>query len=67
MAGFIADHPAMRKGVRLILFPFVAFSAGMVHTTALQKGLIFCPILGLLLGMVMLSKRRTFIRHVLKR
>jgi hypothetical protein len=67
MAGFIADHPAMRKGVRLILFPFVAFSAGMVHTTALQKGLIFCPILGLLLGMVVLSKRRTFNRHVLKR
>jgi len=67
MAGFIADHPAIRKGVRLILVPFVAFSAGMVHTTVLQKGLIFCPILGLLLGMVVLSKRRTFNRHVLKR
>jgi subtilisin family serine protease len=67
MAGFIADHSIMRKGVRLILVPFVAFSAGMVHTTALQKGLIFCLILCLPLGMVVLSKRRTFNRHVLKR
>ena len=60
MAGFIADHPAMRKGVRLILLPFVAFSSGMVHTTALQKGLIFCLIVGFLLGIAVLSKRRAF-------
>jgi subtilisin family serine protease len=58
LAGFIADHPAMKKGARLILFPFVAFSAGVVHTTALQKGLICCLISGFLLGMAVLSKKR---------
>jgi len=58
LAGFIADHPTMRKGVRLILFPFVAFSAGVVHTTALQKGLICCLIGGFLLGTAVLSKKR---------
>ncbi len=63
MAGFIADRPALRSGVRMILFPFVAFSAGMLHTTALQKGLIFCSVLGFLLGLAVLSKRRTFNRR----
>ena len=58
MAGFVADRPAMRQGVRLILFPFIAFSAGMVHTTSLQKGLILCFVVGFLAGMVILSKRR---------
>ncbi|MCK5554039.1 MAG: hypothetical protein KAJ09_12890, partial [Deltaproteobacteria bacterium] len=58
LAGFIADHPTMRKGVRLILFPFVAFSAGVVHTTALQKGLICFLIAGFLLGTAVLSKKR---------
>jgi len=59
MARFIVDCPAMKKGTRLILFPFVALSAGTVHTTALQKVLILCSIGGLLLGMVVLFKRRT--------
>jgi hypothetical protein len=58
MAGFIADHPKMRKGVRLIILPFVALSAGMVQTTTIQKGLIFCFIVGLLLGMALLSRGR---------
>ncbi|UCD72248.1 MAG: S8 family serine peptidase [Syntrophobacterales bacterium] len=58
MAEFIADCPAMRKGVRLILSPFVAFSAVMVETTAFQKGFIFCFIVGFLLGMTLLSKGR---------
>ncbi len=58
VAGFVADRPAMRKGLRLILFPFVAFSAGMVHTTTLQKGLILCFVGGILLGIALLSKRR---------
>jgi len=58
MAGFIADNPAMRKWVRLILFPLVAFSAGMIQTTTLQKVFIFCFIVGLLLGMVLLSRGR---------
>ncbi len=58
MAGFIADHPKMRKGVRLILFPFVAFSAGMVQTTTIQKGVIFCFVVGFLLGMALLSRGR---------
>jgi subtilisin family serine protease len=58
VAEFVADRPAMRKGVRLTLFPFIAFSAGMVHTTALQKGLILCFVGGFLAGMVLLSKRR---------
>lgn len=56
MAGIIADHPAMRKGVRLILFPFVAFSAGMIQTTTFQKALILCLIVGFLLGMVLLCR-----------
>jgi hypothetical protein len=67
VAHIIADHSAMRKGVRLILFPFVAFSAGTVHTTVLQKGLIFCFIGGFLLGVAVLSKRRIFNGHVLTR
>ena len=58
MAGFIADHPKMRKGVRLILLPFVAFSAGMVQTTTIQKGVVFCFVVGFLLGMALLSKGR---------
>jgi len=58
MAGLIADYPAMRKGVRLILFPFVAFSAGMIQTTAFQKGLILCFIVGFLLGIGLLYKGR---------
>ena len=58
LAQFIADHPAMKKGVRLILFPFVAFSAGVVHTTALQKCLICCLIGGFLLGIAVLHRRR---------
>ena len=58
VAGFVADRPAMRKGLRLILFPFVTFSAGMVHTTTLQKGLILCFVGGFLAGMALLSKRR---------
>jgi subtilisin family serine protease len=58
MAGFIADRPAMRKGARLVLFPLVALSSGMVHVTTLQKGLMFCLIVGLLLGMALLSKGR---------
>jgi hypothetical protein len=58
MAGLIADHPAMRKWVRLILFPFVTFSAGMIQTTTLQKVFIFCFIAGLLLGMALLSRGR---------
>jgi len=58
VAQFVADRPAMRKGVRLILLPFIAFSAGMVHTTALQKGLILCFVGGFLAGMALLSKRR---------
>ncbi len=58
MAGFIADHPKMRKGVRLIILPFVALSAGMVQTTPIQKGLIFCFIVGLLLGMALLYRGR---------
>ncbi|MFQ5842176.1 MAG: CFI-box-CTERM domain-containing protein, partial [Thermodesulfobacteriota bacterium] len=56
IAGFIADHPAMRKGVRLILFPFVALSAGMIQTTTFQKALIFCLIVGFVLGMVLLYR-----------
>jgi subtilisin family serine protease len=59
LARFIADRPAMKKGARVILFPFVALSAGTVHTTVLQKGLIVCTIAGLLLGMAVLFKRRT--------
>lgn len=58
MAGFVADSPAMRKGVRLILLPFVALSAGMVHTTALQKVVILCFVGGFLAGMILLSERR---------
>jgi Zn-dependent metalloprotease len=58
MAGFIADHPKMKKGIRIILYPFVALSAGMVQTTTVQKGLVFCFIVGLLLGMALLSRRR---------
>ena len=64
VAGFIADHPKMRKGVRLVLFPFVAFSAGMIETTTLQKGFILCLIVGFLLGMVFLSKGRKAERWV---
>jgi hypothetical protein len=58
LAAFIADHPTMRKGARLILFPCVAFSAGVVHTTALQKGLMCCFIGSFLLGIVVLQKKR---------
>ena len=58
MARFIADHPAVSKGVRLILFPLVALSSGMAYITTLQKGLMFCLIVGLLLGMAVLSKGR---------
>jgi subtilisin family serine protease len=32
VARFIADHPAMRKGVRIALSPFVALSAGIVSS-----------------------------------
>jgi hypothetical protein len=48
----------MRRGVRLALFPFVAFSAGMVHTTTPQKGLILCFVGGFLAAVALLSKRR---------
>jgi len=58
MASLIEDHPGMRRGVRLIIFPFVAFSAGMIHMTTLQKGVIFCFIMGFLLGMSLLCKGR---------
>jgi len=64
VAGFIADHPEMRKGIRLALFPFVAFSAGMTQTTTLQKGFILCLIVGFLLGMVLLFKGRKAERWV---
>ena len=58
VARFIADHPAVRKGTQLILLPLVALSSGMVHTTTLQKGLIFCLVGGFVLGIALLSKRR---------
>jgi hypothetical protein len=47
MAGFIADHPAMRKGARIALYPLVGLSAGM--TTSSIPGIIF--ILTALLGL----------------
>ncbi len=56
MAGFISDHPGMRKGIRLALLPFVAFSAGMIQTTTLQKGFMLCLIVGFLLGMALFPK-----------
>ncbi|NIS63409.1 MAG: S8 family serine peptidase [Proteobacteria bacterium] len=58
MAGLIGNHPAMKRGVRVILFPFVAISAGMIQTTTFQKGLIFCFIMGFPLGMALLCKWR---------
>ncbi len=58
MARFIADRPAFKKGARLMLFPFVALSAGTVHTTALQKVLILCSVACFLSGMAVLFKRR---------
>ena len=58
VAGLIANYPAIKKGVRLGLLPFVAFSAGTAETTALHKGLIFSLVSGLLTGMALLMKRR---------
>ncbi len=47
MARLIADHPAMRKGVRIALSPFVALSAGMVAGSIPRIFLIVTASLGL--------------------
>jgi hypothetical protein len=58
VARLIAAHPALREGTQLMLLPLVSLSSGMVHTTTLQKGLIFCFAGGCILGIALLSKRR---------
>ncbi len=58
LAGLLADHPVMRGGVRVILFPFVSISAGMIQTTTFHKALIFCFIVSFLLCMALLYKGR---------
>ncbi len=47
MAGFIADHPGMRKGIRIVLYPFVALSAATATNSIPAIILIFPASLGL--------------------
>jgi len=58
IAGFIADHPAMRKGARIALSPFVALSAGIV-TTSISGEILTLLICLSLLSVVSLVRRRT--------
>jgi subtilisin family serine protease len=53
MAGLIADYPAMRKGVRIVLYPFVILSAATATSSIPAIILILTASLGLFsVGMV---------------
>jgi hypothetical protein len=59
MAGFIADHPAMRKGIRIVLYPFVALSAATSTDSIPAIILIFPASLGLFSVRIVMRKGKS--------
>jgi subtilisin family serine protease len=56
VAHIIADHPAMRKGFRISLYPFVALSAGMAAHSTPWRILILTALLGCFLVVCSLAR-----------
>ncbi len=65
MAGFIANNPAMRRGVRIALYPFVALSAGMVTISDPGMVLILTALLGFLLASIITRRGSPFRRPLI--
>jgi subtilisin family serine protease len=58
VARFMADHPAIKKGVRIGLYPFVALTAAMAPSSTLEKILTLLTCLSLP-SVISLLRRRT--------
>ena len=58
LADFIAEHDALRAVARVGLAPLVAVSYVALHTTVMQKAVIFVLTISLLAGLVMAVRRR---------
>jgi subtilisin family serine protease len=59
MAGLIAGHPAMRKGIRICLYPFVALSAAPATTSIPVIILILPASLGLFSMRIVIRRGKT--------
>ena len=57
MAGFIADHPKMRKGVRIVLYPFVALSAATATSSSPWIFFTLAVLLGLFSASIIIAQR----------
>jgi subtilisin family serine protease len=59
VARFIADHPAMRKGVRIGLSPFVALSTGIVKSSTSGEILTLLACLSLISWIIVPRRRKS--------